>query len=102
MLKSVGLFKASGHEALRGCITIPLFDDNGKVTGIIGRRIDRSVKADDITIGEGMMRPAGQIHRDAVGDRRPSRRDGGPGAATRPLHHLCRPGKSDPPNLGIA
>ncbi len=56
MLKSVGLFKASGHEALRGCITIPLFDDNGKVTGIIGRRIDRSVKADDITIGEGTMR----------------------------------------------
>ena len=56
LLKSVGLFKPSGHEALRGCITIPLFDDNGNITGIVGRRIDRSVKADDITIGEGTMR----------------------------------------------
>ena len=56
LLKSVGLFRSSGHEALRGCITIPLFDDNGNITGIVGRRIDRSVKADDITIGKGTMR----------------------------------------------
>ncbi|MEM6472720.1 MAG: hypothetical protein AAF802_24375 [Planctomycetota bacterium] len=52
-LKAIGLFKSSGHEALRGCITIPLFDDNGNVTGILGRRIDRKVKADDIIIGSG-------------------------------------------------
>jgi len=53
-LVSLGLYKASGHEALRGCLTIPLFGDAGKITGIYGRRIDRHGKGpQEITIGEG-------------------------------------------------
>ncbi|MEM6469722.1 MAG: hypothetical protein AAF802_09130 [Planctomycetota bacterium] len=52
-LKTIGLFKSSGHEALRSCITIPMLDDAGNLTGILGRRIDRKVKADDIIVGSG-------------------------------------------------
>ncbi len=53
-LVEVGLYKSSGHETLRGCVTIPLLDDAGNVSGIYGRRIDRRIKEDtEITIGTG-------------------------------------------------
>ncbi len=53
-LKAIGLYKDSGHEALRGCITFPLFDDTGNITGIYGHRIDKNGKGpQEITIGSG-------------------------------------------------
>ncbi len=53
-LIEVGLYKSSGHETLRGCLTIPLLNDAGNVSGIYGRRIDRRIKEDtEITIGTG-------------------------------------------------
>ncbi len=53
-LKEIGLYKSSGHETLRGCVTFPLFDDAGTITGIHGRRIDRHGNGDqEITIGTG-------------------------------------------------
>ena len=53
-LKAIGVYKESGHEALRGCVTFPLFDDSGNITGIFGRRIDRNGKGpQEITIGCG-------------------------------------------------
>ena len=53
-LKEIGLYKSSGHEALRGCVTFPLFDDSGNITGIHGRRIDKNGKGEqEITIGSG-------------------------------------------------
>ena len=55
LLQEIGLFKSTGHERLRGCITVPLYDDTGNITGLLGKRIDRNAKADDITIGEGTM-----------------------------------------------
>jgi hypothetical protein len=51
-------------------------------------------------VGHGVMRAAGQVDRDAVGDRRASRRDRGTGAAPRPFDHLGRPGKPDAANFG--
>jgi PAS domain-containing protein len=57
-LKEVGLYKSTGHETLRGCVTFPLFDDNGNITGIYGRRIDRNGKGpQEITIGSGTREP---------------------------------------------
>jgi hypothetical protein len=44
-LIEIGLYKTTGHEALRGCITIPVIDDSGNVTGIEGRRVDKKSKA---------------------------------------------------------
>ncbi len=53
-LKAIGLYKESGHEALRGCVTLPLLDDSDNITGIYGRRIDRNGKGpQEITIGKG-------------------------------------------------
>ena len=51
--EQVGLLEPGGHEAMSGCITIPRFDESGNITGILGNRIDRKVKADDIIIGSG-------------------------------------------------
>lgn len=38
-LKMLGVLKADGREHFEGCITVPIFDDRGNVTGIYGRRI---------------------------------------------------------------
>ncbi len=66
-LTEVGLYKASGHETLRGCVTIPLLDDAGNVTGIYGHRIDRKIKEDtEITVGAGTM-PAAVSRQDDGG-----------------------------------
>jgi DNA primase len=37
-LKALGVLNQKGQEHFRGCITIPLFDTAGNVTGIYGRR----------------------------------------------------------------
>ena len=56
-LKEVGVYKHNGQEALRGCVTFPLFDEAGALTGILGRRIDHNSKGErEITIGEGVAR----------------------------------------------
>ena len=52
--KRSGSTNRRGHEALRGCVTFPLFDETGNITGIHGRRIDRNGKGEqEITIGTG-------------------------------------------------
>jgi DNA primase len=38
-LKTLGVLNAQGQEHFRGCITIPLFDPAGNVTGLYGRRV---------------------------------------------------------------
>lgn len=38
-LKALGVLNQKGQEHFRGCITVPLFDVTGNVTGIYGRRI---------------------------------------------------------------
>lgn len=38
-LAQVGLTQKSGHEVLIGCLTVPLFGENGEVRGLVGRRI---------------------------------------------------------------
>lgn len=37
-LMKVGLFRKTGHEHFRGCVTFPIFNDKGQVTEIYGRR----------------------------------------------------------------
>jgi DNA primase catalytic core len=39
-LKTLGVLNAKGQEHFRGCITVPIFDAAGKVTGIYGRRVN--------------------------------------------------------------
>ena len=56
ILRDAGVFKRTGHETLRGCVTFPLFTGD-KITGIYGRRVDRQSKGDqEITIGGGELR----------------------------------------------
>jgi DNA primase catalytic core len=38
-LKTLGVLNVKGQEHFRGCITVPIFDAAGKVTGIYGRRV---------------------------------------------------------------
>jgi len=38
-LKTLGVLKADGREHFEGCITVPVFDDRGNVTGLYGRRV---------------------------------------------------------------
>jgi DNA primase catalytic core len=38
-LKTLGLLKADGREHFEGCVTVPIFDTAGNVTGIYGRRV---------------------------------------------------------------
>ncbi len=39
-LKTLGVYRENGREHLRGCLTAPLFDQNGNPAQIYGRRID--------------------------------------------------------------
>ncbi|TWT86965.1 helix-turn-helix domain-containing protein [Stieleria varia] len=59
MLQSVGVLKSTGHETFRGFVTVPLTDTAGKITGIHGRRVDRS-QGDEMenTIGTGIFNAA--------------------------------------------
>lgn len=43
-LKDLGILRNTGHEHLRGCITFPLLDENGKIAQLYGRRIDNGGK----------------------------------------------------------
>jgi DNA primase catalytic core len=38
-LQSLGVIRSSGHEHLNGCLTIPVFDEKGRVGEIYGRRV---------------------------------------------------------------
>ncbi|MBM4258002.1 MAG: hypothetical protein FJ147_19180 [Deltaproteobacteria bacterium] len=38
-LQQLGYLRPSGHEHLRGCLTVPILDANGNVTEMYGRRI---------------------------------------------------------------
>ena len=52
-LKTLGVFGPTGHEALRGCITIPVVDESGKVIGIQAKRIDKNGKGPkEILVGK--------------------------------------------------
>lgn len=50
-LQQLGLLRDTGHESLRGCITVPLFDESGAVVSVYGRRIDdRGVESADLYV----------------------------------------------------
>jgi DNA primase catalytic core len=38
-LKTLGVLNAKGQEHFRGCVTVPIFDAAGKISGIYGRRV---------------------------------------------------------------
>ena len=38
-LKTLGVLKADGREHFEGCVTVPIFDEQGNVCGIYGRRV---------------------------------------------------------------
>lgn len=38
-LKTLGVLNAKGQEHFRGCVTVPIYDAAGKVSGIYGRRV---------------------------------------------------------------
>lgn len=44
VLEVHGLIKPTGHEELRGCVTMPLYDENGLVAGIFGRRMSQYIR----------------------------------------------------------
>ena len=46
-LKAIGLLKSSGHEVFRGCIVVPVFNEQRNVVQIYGRRIDNVPKGTD-------------------------------------------------------
>ncbi len=39
-LQRLGIIRATGHEHMNGCLTIPVFDESGQVAEIYGRRIE--------------------------------------------------------------
>lgn len=53
-LTELGIYKENGREALRGCVTVPLVDETGAITGIEGYRVDpKSKKEPAIALGAG-------------------------------------------------
>ncbi|MDR7123095.1 hypothetical protein [Rheinheimera soli] len=38
-LQRLGVLKPNGHEVFRGCIVVPIFDDNGMLLAIKGKRV---------------------------------------------------------------
>ena len=48
-LRGLRILRDTGHESLRGCITVPLHDEHGAVVSIYGRRIDaRTAESPDL------------------------------------------------------
>jgi len=48
-LQQLGILRDTGHESLRGCITVPVLDESGAVVGIYGRRLDdRAVESPEV------------------------------------------------------
>jgi DNA primase catalytic core len=41
-LKTLGVLNAKGQEHFRGCVTVPIYDAAGKVSGIYGRRVSEA------------------------------------------------------------
>lgn len=39
-LTSLGIYRESGHEHFNGCLVVPIFDEQGNVTELYGRRLD--------------------------------------------------------------
>ncbi len=46
-LRDLGVLRSTGHEALNGCLVVPLFDVGGNVVNLYGRRIDRARRGSD-------------------------------------------------------
>lgn len=44
VLELHGLIRPSGHEELRGCIVVPLYDENGLIAGIFGKRLTQYIR----------------------------------------------------------
>lgn len=44
VLEVHGLIKPTGHEELRGCVTMPLYDENGLIAGVFGRRMSQYIR----------------------------------------------------------
>lgn len=44
-LESIGILRDTGHEQLRGCITIPLMNLKGEIVQVYGRRLDNGGKS---------------------------------------------------------
>jgi len=44
-LEKLGLYRASGHEHFNGSLVIPVFDEQGHVTEIYGRKINEALRA---------------------------------------------------------
>ncbi len=51
-LQALGVLRDTGHEMLRGCVTLPLPSANGVVVGVYGRRLDdRAVDDPHVYVG---------------------------------------------------
>jgi DNA primase len=51
-LQRLGIIRNTGHESLRGCITVPLVDEHGVIVSVYGRRLDdRTVESPDVYAG---------------------------------------------------
>ena len=44
-LQRVGICRSTGHEHFRGCVVVPVFDAEGRVAEIYGRRVERARSA---------------------------------------------------------
>jgi len=44
-LVELGVYRSSGHEHLNGSITIPIFDEQGAVVGMYGRKINQKLRS---------------------------------------------------------
>jgi len=45
-LQKLGVIRASGHEHLNGCLTIPVLDEAGRVGEVYGRRVNDHLRTD--------------------------------------------------------
>lgn len=66
-LEELGLYKASGHEVLRGCFTVPLRDDSWKITGVLALRFRRSKFVEHFQLGQGRVPSSLQDRLQALG-----------------------------------
>lgn len=44
VLEVHGLIRPSGHEELRGCLIVPLYDENGLIAGVFGKRLAQYIR----------------------------------------------------------
>jgi len=44
VLEVHGLLRPSGHEEFRGCIVVPLYDENGLIAGVFGKRLAHYIR----------------------------------------------------------